>query len=164
MPLVAQTKSPGKVISYWRLPGYLNKAEVESVGGRVIEMPEYNSFYVLWIPKSQSSPEIVVDLAERLPYDSFKQLYPKVSQSGAVLVSLLCWQGGESYLPAAKLYGAIEGILKRLKGEFRLDIRRSILHPSGSLVAQREALLALDDQSKNRFFKLMREGKLEVIP
>ncbi len=164
-PLVwAQPKSPDRSLSYWRLPGYLNKGEVEAMGGRVVEMPEFNSLYVLWIPKVQKSTQIIVDLPEGLPYNSFKTLFPAASQAGDALVSILSWQGGGNYLPPEKLYRLMEGVLKRLKGENGLDPKRSLLHATGVMAASVDSVFTLDEKTKNRFFKLQQDGKLTPFP
>ena len=132
-------------VPYWRLPGYLQKTAAEQAGGRVVEMPEFNSLYVLGIPKSELRPSLVlIDLSEKIPYEPFKSLYPAAAEKNSLLVSLLVWQGGELYLPPEKIYRMIEVILKTLKEQYGIDPKKSLLVPAASLDSLALPLKRLD--------------------
>ena len=51
-------------------------------------------------------------------------------------------------------------ILKTLKEQYGIDPKKSLLVPAASLDSLALPLKRLDERSKNRFFKLQVEGKL----
>jgi len=159
IPVLGITATPSsssgdRPVSYWKLPGFLKKQPVEQFGGRIIEMPEYNSFYVFWIPEDEPKG-IVIDVSEGLPYSSFKSWYPYVSQRDYAFISILSWQGGRQFLSPQKLYQMIEVLLKRMQSEHGLSLRRTLLHAHGTAVLQSLEMVLLDERQKNRFFKMV---------
>lgn len=144
-----------KPLSYWRLPGYLNKGEVERAGGRIIEMPEFNSLYLFYVPRTERFNGVFIYLPPQLPYESLPLWQARVGERGYLFVSILAWQGKENYLSDQTLGRLIESVLGRLKGEYRIDPRRSIVWASPQLGGSAERLFEQWSAAKKELVKLV---------
>ena len=126
-------------------------------GADIVPTKDGKSFYLFWLPKTQTSKRILVGLHGHgsWVFDEFFLWQPYLEKRGIGILALQWWFGGgegtKDYYTPHQMYPLIESILR----EKKINPKRVLLHGFSRGSANVYALAALDRKVQNNFFALI---------